>query len=206
MLERRGLRFPLRHDMCKPCKEDGEIDDKGLPKLCVDARKRRLHLGLLQTCKQLYEEASTVLWTTNTFSFEDWECFRAFISPRNVPPRTQLSKLHFDTHDDQEVQMAWSSLHNTFLQKKIPGVHTIHITINYKGQSDPLTMPMNKPLLNMSRLDLKHVTCVVYHRSAYNSWYNTDPYLIKDRERRAEKLRAILLKPYVPRGQKRKRG
>ena len=185
MLERRGLSFPLRHDMCKTTLIDGKVDDKVLPQPCVDARKHRLQLGILQTCRQLYEEASTVLWTTNTFSFEDWSCFKAFINPRKVPPRTQLSKLHFDTHDDDPPRLPWASLQNNYFQKRIPGVHTIHVTVSYKGQSEVLKMPMVSPLFNMSRLDLKHVTCVVYHRSGYDSWFNTDPLLIEGRRQSA---------------------
>lgn len=55
-----GIKFP-KLDMDMPC-------------LCA----RRTDLDILLVCQQWYEEASRVLWTSNTFAFDDCALFTAF--------------------------------------------------------------------------------------------------------------------------------
>lgn len=55
---------------------------------CIQHTKTSLSLSLLQTCKQIHEEASLIPYESNTFIFQDTETFAAFFG------------LVFPTHSD----------------------------------------------------------------------------------------------------------
>ncbi|KXT00687.1 hypothetical protein AC578_8254 [Pseudocercospora eumusae] len=60
-----------------------------LPCLCA----RRQELQLLLVCKKWYQEAGTVLYTQNTWAFEDDTTFTSFIPSLNPDWRTTISKV-----------------------------------------------------------------------------------------------------------------
>ena len=61
-----------RHAACKMCGSGPMYLSE------ADGRALRVDLNVLGTCRQLYEEANHLLWTTNTFSFEDPKSFEKF--------------------------------------------------------------------------------------------------------------------------------
>ena len=48
----------------------------------------KLHISILQTCRQIYDRASTILFATNVFSIEDFGGLSWFL---NIIPRTRIS-------------------------------------------------------------------------------------------------------------------
>ncbi|KAF7193129.1 hypothetical protein HII31_05563 [Pseudocercospora fuligena] len=60
-----------------------------LPCLCA----RRQELQLLLVCKQWYQEARTVLYTQNTWAFEDDTTFTSFVPSLNPDWRNMISKV-----------------------------------------------------------------------------------------------------------------
>ena len=200
LLKLRGAAFKDRHAWCKPWPVL-YFTNPSSPPQCSQEHGRRLNLEVLHTCRQLYDEASTVLWNANTFSFEDWGDFRAFISPRNVPPRTKLSKLHIDTHWHRKELESWSRLLNPYRLKKIPGVHTLHLTIEVDPQGAKVNPFVEKPFYQTRRLDLKYVTCVIRKTvPRFMPWFDDGTDLtrqtLEERRQAAEEMRSMLLKPY----------
>lgn len=65
------------------CDCDGAQDGKAhsRTKSCFSAS---LHLGLLSTCRRIYLEAFPILWSTNTFCFEDG--YTMFLTLKSLAP------------------------------------------------------------------------------------------------------------------------
>ena len=51
-------------------------------------------LSVLAVCRLLYEESNNVLWQTNTFAFDDPECFKSFNASMNASQKHKLKKIH----------------------------------------------------------------------------------------------------------------
>ena len=74
------------HECMNPCSKHG----------CCDTTTRHfttLSLSVLQTCRQFYEEAHHVLWTTNTFVFDDAYSLPFFLTRLNSVQRRKLTNL-----------------------------------------------------------------------------------------------------------------
>lgn len=71
-----------RHQGCKPWNENGNI-----PMIEGKLEQKGLDLSMLGASRQVYEEASLLLWSTNTFSFEDPESFDKFLKQAHFSPK-----------------------------------------------------------------------------------------------------------------------
>ncbi|KAG8525216.1 uncharacterized protein KY384_008860 [Bacidia gigantensis] len=64
---------------------------------CMDDLTRRegkvLDLGILSSCRQLYEEAQSVLWVTNTYIFNDRSSLLEFANTLNTAQKRKLSNI-----------------------------------------------------------------------------------------------------------------
>ncbi|MCJ1401468.1 hypothetical protein MMC11_004682 [Xylographa trunciseda] len=60
----------------------------------AERSSRKLQLGLLRACRQIYVETNEVLWSTNTFSFEEIVLLRHFMAQRNAMQKRLLKKIH----------------------------------------------------------------------------------------------------------------
>ena len=159
---------------------------EGLPKPMLD-------LSLLGVCRQAYEEASFLLWTTNTFSFENDVTFLAFINSLHSTQRETLKRLHFD--------LAWDSLiqDGHILRVRdcisgLTGLRTFHATLRPNRQFIERELP---PFLyQMQKLPLQHVT-VVIGEGRY-LYFGLDTGAITERRELAKNLRSELLGPNSP--------
>lgn len=60
-------------------------------------RTLRADLSVLGASRQLYEEANYILWTTNTFSFEDYVSFDAFVDSLTPAQKRDFRSLSIST-------------------------------------------------------------------------------------------------------------
>ena len=64
---------------------------------CKRRNRERVNLQILESSRQLYEEASYVFWSTNTFSFEQSYVLSRFLEYLNASQKQKLQKLHIIT-------------------------------------------------------------------------------------------------------------
>lgn len=69
--------------------------------------RKGFNLQLLRTCRQVYAEASAIMWTTNTFSFSGPDDFLRFIADRPSFTRAMVTKLRFDVNSLECVLHDW---------------------------------------------------------------------------------------------------
>lgn len=92
----------------------------------------QLDLKVLRACRQLYNECSFILWTANTFSFDDSQIFGGFMSAR-VPWQTKtLRRLNSkidNTH--REGPAAWHKVLNMKLVRSLQGLRELNLDCAY---------------------------------------------------------------------------
>ena len=174
--------FGERHAACKMC------GSGPMYMLEEDQQALKIDLNVLGVCRQLYEEANHLLWTTNTFSFEDPKTFGKFFGSLNAAQKRNLTKIHISADIS-----GTSSAYTTAYQRarwdenywgtglKIPnlnmlrGVHTLHLCVNqtFEGMSRlfgslsveeliETTLEADMEIiLRLRALSVKHVTVVV---------------------------------------------
>lgn len=118
-----------RHRDCEVCGEKGNGQDVEV----VDGEwvlpsrdAATIDVSLLHVCRQLYEEGTHSLWTTNTFSFDDHESFGNFFRKMHSVQKAKLAKLHIlvcYTHHHNE----WTNIVTAPLLQELHGLRTIHL-------------------------------------------------------------------------------
>lgn len=73
---------------------------------------KELDLGIIGCCRQLYEEASQILWSTNTFSFYDTITLRRFMEDRKLFQKRLVKRLRLMMNWAFELHRAWNSALN----------------------------------------------------------------------------------------------
>ena len=165
-----------------------------------------LSLSLLGACRQAYEEANLLLWTTNTFSFEDGTTLRTFVNSLHSTQRKKLTRMHIDFAiqciSDKECQQALS----LSLISRLNGLRTLHATISQLSQLRVYCEVL--PFLDrMQVLPLQDVTVVVnkdtYPWGVRLTTATPPPTLwpITERQELAERIRSKLLEPNGPENQ-----
>lgn len=153
--------------------------------------KTMLDLSLLGVCRQAYEEANVLLWTTNTFSFEKDVTFLTFINSLHSTQREKLKRLHFDLARDSLIQDG-HILRVRDCISGLTGLRTFHATLRPDRQFIERELP---PFLyQMRKLPLQHVTVVI----GDNIYFGDDRRVITERREMAKNLRSKLLGPNGP--------
>lgn len=158
---------------------------------------RRLDLSILGACRQMYEEANILLWTTNTFSFSDVLTFEELIARLNTMQRQKLSAIH--------IGMAWfrtlmhhrraSSVHNPMILEKLRGLRTVHLSLDRDPSFDCWSQGNIVNIgcfRSLQILPLKHATVMVvdiFDGAPQGRW------TIRRKRDCAERLRCMLLNP-----------
>ena len=166
-----------------------------------------LDLRILGACRQLYEEANVILWTTNTFSFEDGPSLQEFIQGLHTTQRNKLTRMHIDLEWDSTSSKQWREALLPSLVSKLNALQTLHITFDqgyaaisigdfFRGLQNQLEAP--HPLLAMQTLALENVTVVISDRVfSQHPEISDDPNLlrwtIEQKREVAEGLRSSLL-------------
>ena len=162
-----------------------------------------LSLSLLGACRQAYEEANLLLWTTNTFSFEDRTTLMTFVNGLHSTQRKKITRMHIDfgfrIFSEMECQHALS----LSLISRLKGLRTLHVTIR-----QPSRLRVYQEILpsldRMQVLPLQDVTVVV--SDIRQSWWDysiattppSDLWPIIERRETAEHIRSKLLDPNGP--------
>lgn len=128
-----------------------------------------LDLSILTSCRQIYEEANMLLWTTNTFSFEESIPLRMFINGLHSTQRTKLTRMHINFARDLCSAYGWDVLLRPSFISKFNNLRILHVTISHQTFAcvSPRFGPnILTPLTRMAMLPLKHVTVVIGHDRA----------------------------------------
>lgn len=212
-----SITFKERHVHCKSwSREDNRFFDAEQQRLfrlmsADERRKPMLDLSILGVCRQIYEEANVLLWTTNTFSFEDTTTFRTFVDGLHSTQRKKLARIHIDFAWVLFSAHEWERSLRPLLLSKLDGLRTLHATFDqYFGyHSDILLspspsvvhyeLPVLEPLSRMQKLPLEHVTVVVGdHIKAQYPQRDMSRWTITKKREVAKGLRSKLLDPNGP--------
>lgn len=163
-----------------------------------------LDLSILGACRQIYEEASVLLWTTNTFSFEDSTPLRKFIRSLHSTQIRKLTRMHIDVAWELNSIREWEVLLRRSFISKLKGLRTLHATFDqYFGNCyiDRMLSPSYKfhqlniaMMSRMQMLPLQHVTVVVGDDIG-GPYPKRDRWTITKKREVAEGLRNKLLDP-----------
>lgn len=72
--------------------------------------EREMHLCILRTCRQVYTEATQVLWETNIFSFNDVNSYHRFMDSRNASQMGSIRKLRLAMDWTLNEGIDWESI------------------------------------------------------------------------------------------------
>ena len=133
-----------------------------------------LDLSVLGACRQIYDEAKAILWTTNTFSFEDGLSLQKFIQGLHTTQSNKLTRMHIDMEWDlSRSKEQWREALQPSLISKSNALQTLHITLDQDympidmadiGRQFENKPPAPHPLLTLQTLTLKTVTVAIGDR------------------------------------------
>ena len=89
----------------------------------------RMQLSFLRCSRQIYNEASGTLWTTNMFSFADHVTLKQFMAARNLSQKHALQKLHLDMDWTLEYARDWSDALKLALMRSLRGLRHLRVRI-----------------------------------------------------------------------------
>lgn len=201
-----SITFKERHVHCKSWSLEDErfwnAEQRRLFRLMTaeERRKPMLDLSILGACRQMYEEANVLLYTTNTFSFEETTPFKTFVDGLHSTQRKKLTRIHIDLAWDPFSALEWERSLRPSLISKLDGLRTLHATLDQSsGNYSYPQLFILTPLSRMQILPLKHVTIVVGdHIKGQNPRHQKYRWTITKKKEVAEGLRSKLLDPNGP--------
>ena len=153
----------------------------------------------------MYEEATSLLWTTNTFSFEDEISFKHFVRELKTYQRERLAAIHIDCSITSLNFQCPITFVSPELAKTLPSLHTLHMTLENKWYGTETRLPwvpmnsdqMKDYLSTLKRLPLKHVSVSLSH-DLRDRQGGADPDSIETKIFIAEEVRLMLLRSKNP--------
>lgn len=142
------------------------------PKLFCDSsgrisRRITLDLRFLRTCRQIYEEAKSFRYNTNTFSFNDWNVFEKFV--RTVDWVSDVRGIGLRILRGTNGDGPFSSETLSSISSKLDGLRWIHLDIDqlhfsrsrrYRKEAEEGS-DLTKQLLRFGGASLKAATLVI---------------------------------------------
>ena len=184
------------HELCSP---PSRSQDPAMLKYCGD-RNEMMHLTLLRSCRQIYVEANSMLWTTNTYSFSDATTFKRFMMTRNIHQKRMIRKLRIDFPGHLAgCEASWDGALNTALIRSMSGLRCLRIQMDFIMETTHYKYAKNNNCLSalyftvlkqLSTLPLMEVEVYVgppWLHQSNSSWTK------EDREEFADGLRGMLL-------------
>lgn len=86
----------------------------------------KLDLRVLRTCRQLYNECNSILWTTNTFEFDNASIFADFMAGRSPGQKSLFRRLQLSIEEH-----LWDSTLSTTLTQSLSGLRELYLTFDY---------------------------------------------------------------------------
>lgn len=160
---------------------------------------KTMRLTVLRTCRQVYVEANSILWTTNTFSFQRAVPFKRFMMTRTTHQKSLIRNLRLEIEWYLHDSMSCKSRLNKTLVNSLSGLRSLRLIMWHEEYDMPRTIwfietsGFCKGLRILLTLPLTNVEVVV--RSS--TWYSTRQgfWAKEDREEVAEGLKKMLLAP-----------
>ena len=90
-----------------------------------------MHLTALRVCRQMYNETNSVLWSTNTFSFNNEATFRHFMGARTAYQMRLLKNLRLQINSVAKEEDAWSRVLGVTLIRSLRGLRSLRLQMNY---------------------------------------------------------------------------
>ena len=88
------------------------------------------HLTLLRSCRQIYLEGITLLWTTNTFSFIDATTFQTFMMRRIDHQKEMITSLRLDMDWSNGGSEEWNKVLDMPLIGSLTGLRHLRLHID----------------------------------------------------------------------------
>ncbi|KAI4268147.1 MAG: hypothetical protein LQ337_008019 [Flavoplaca oasis] len=171
-----------------------------------------MHLTLLRASRQIYVEANRILWTTNTFSFNDGQAFGGFMRTRSNCQKQLIRSLRFEMRWGWGEEALWNTALGMTLIRSLTGLRTLRLQIvcnvkkecwDYNKDRFGHLSTYTEGLRKLSILPLKSTEIVIrtstskrarlpglrHRKDLEDLWENGD------REKCAEDLKALLLDP-----------
>jgi hypothetical protein len=172
-------------------------------------KDNRPHLQVLRTCRQIYLEASRVLWNTNTFSFDNPNVLKMFMDNRKTAQKQLLRKLHLDMRWHWRFQKrAWEKVLTLTLVRSLKGLRTFHLYIeqwllnreadwedNPAWETDLLSDTYFEGVMKLKILPLETVTVNIANGPELNERERHLQWPLAGRAEWAERLKRQLLDP-----------
>lgn len=91
--------------------------------------RSELSLQILRSCRQIYDEANAIFWSSNTFSFSSPDDLTRFMKARSLFTRAMITKVHLDVVS-QEILAGWSQSFRKWLVASLRGLRVLHIHVS----------------------------------------------------------------------------
>ncbi|CAF9942824.1 MAG: hypothetical protein ALECFALPRED_010096 [Alectoria fallacina] len=204
-----------RHKECRLWDKYGNT-----PVIEEKREKKALDLSMLGASRQIYEEANLLLWSTNTFSFEDPTSFEKFMSKLTFLQKRKLTKMHISIDWLSYRYEQWERVLKIRLLEKLKGLKTVHLCFDQdlvrlaswpdesilleedtsstglfaSRQILVLDYPQLEPFGALQMLHLQHATVVIADKTG-DAEQSTSRWSVHKQREVAEKLRNKLLEP-----------
>lgn len=132
----------FKHDNREESNETdiGHVDCMGQSDGDLPVTDAHLDLRILRVCRQLYHECSPVVWTTNTFSFDDGVLFSDFMSERSFIHKKLMKRLHLHTNDPPGT--SWNAVSTVKLIRSLQGLRELLIRCEYRKYRSFAPLPL----------------------------------------------------------------
>lgn len=106
------------------------------PCLPIDFKDHEtMRLTILRACRSIYVETNQIIFSTNTFSFEDSVALKRFMMTRTAHQKRQIRSLRFDItwsrqHNYGIYAGAWSTKLSMALVRSLSNVRTVRLQVN----------------------------------------------------------------------------
>ena len=92
-----------------------------------------LSLQILRSCRQTYNDANRILWSTNTFSFNDGMTFERFVGTRSLIQKHMLKSLRFHIRVDWEIDehKEWNTALKIATVRSLQGLRQLRLRIEW---------------------------------------------------------------------------
>ncbi|CAD6571180.1 MAG: hypothetical protein ASARMPREDX12_004156 [Alectoria sarmentosa] len=101
-----------------------------------ESGRKSMHLTALRVCRQIYDEGSNLLWSTNTFSFnEAATSFHHFMDERTTRQKRCLRRLRLQMDWAWEEDKAWNRALGMTLIRSLTGLRSLRLQINHSMEA-----------------------------------------------------------------------
>lgn len=161
-----------------------------------------MRLTVLRTCRQVYVEANSILWATNTFSFRDAVPFKRFMMTRTIHQKRLIRNVRLEVGlISLGMVTPWNSALNKAMVRSLSGLRSIRVQFVFNMKEDIYQhgktgivekSKLFEGLRQLSSLPLTNAEVVV---RIWDHNFNNGFWTESSRQEVAEGLKKMLLAP-----------